>query len=420
MTVTLTATLLTASNPRPVQVVLNGTTAGQSYVITGTTADGSSWAIPGGTGTSAGVQVVVTDNRSALNVAITYQAVVDGVTYTATPVTVTWAGVGVLQTLDGQTIVNIQVASLTEPRKRKIRGTIFEVAGRSAPAARLDVLGTAEYTWMLDTASTDTPIMEAILESGGPVVRRLTPGMRDLKTVVLGVFSTTDPVDELVTQGIDTWRRWTMTVREINDPQPSTAVSAYVWDDFDTAMNKPRVWSYHSTLASITGLTGTNGTLSVQSTGGYPDGSDTAFGRLTVTTGSTAASVFETAYTAAATTLGTPVVPAMVVTVTMRVKGTAGRTLNAAIKWSGGTISSGTTVTATGAWQQVSVTATAPAGTTGLAYGVQLASTGVLSGDLVDFDAVTISQGTGVPVGAFDDLFSTWDQFDTADWAQFF
>jgi hypothetical protein len=110
----------------------------------------------------------------------------------------------------------------------------------------------------------------------------------------------------------------------------------------------------------------------------------------------------------------------MVVTVTLRVKGTVGRTVNAAIKWSGGAIASGATVAATGSWQQVSVTATAPAGTTGLAYGVQLAATGVLAGDLVDFDAVTISQGTTVPVGTFDEIFTTWDQFDAADWAQYF
>jgi hypothetical protein len=417
MAVTLTAVLLTASNPRPVQITLNGTTAGQSYTITGTTGDGASWTVPGGTGVSAGSQIVVTDNRSALNVPVTYQAVVAGVTYTAAPVTVTWAGVGVLQTLDGQTIVDVEVASVREPRKYSTRGSVFEIAGRADPAARLDVAGSATYTWMLETQSADSTTMEAILSSGLPVVRRLVPGMRDLKTVVIGIV--TDWSDELITDGLDTWRRFTITVREISDPQPSAIIAAYVWDDFDTAMLK-RVWSYHSTLANVSGLTATNGSLSSQASGGYQDGANTSFGRLTVTTAATAASVFETAFTAAAATLGTAVVPGMVVTVTLRVKGTVGRTVNAAIKWSGGAIASGATVAATGSWQQVSVTATAPAGTTGLAYGVQLAATGVLAGDLVDFDAVTISQGTTVPVGTFDEIFTTWDQFDAADWAQYF
>jgi len=418
MAITLTATLLTASNPQPAQIVLAGTTAGQAFQITGTTADGSSWPVSGGKGTSAGTQVVVTDNRSALNVPITYQAVVDGVTYTAAPVTVAWSGIGVLQSLDGQLIVDLEIASLTEKRRRGVRAAVFEIAGRADPAARLDVPGSPVYEWAFDTYTTDTAKMEAIMVAGTPVVRRLQPGLRDLKAVVIGVI-TSDPTDELITTGWDTWRRWSMQVREITDPQPSAAIAAYVWDDFNTAMAS-RVWGYHSTLASVAGLTATNGALSSQSTGGYPDGSDTAFGRLTVTSAATAAAVFESVYTAAAVTLGTPVVPGMQVTVTLRVKGTAGRSIAAAIKWSGGTIAAGTPVTASGAWQQVSVTATAPAGTSGLAYGWQLAATGVLVSDQVDFDAVTISQGATVPVGTFDEIFATWDQFDTADWAQYF
>lgn len=413
MTVTLTATLLTASNPRPVQVVLAGTTAGQVYAVKGTTADGASWTVSGGVGVSAGSSVVLTDNRAALNAPITYQAVVDGVTYTAATVTVTSTSLAVLQTLDGQTIVPVLIATPTEKRKHDTRSTLFQIAGRSDPAARLDVPGSAQYAWQFDTSSTDTVTMLAILASGSPVVRRLTPGMRDLKTSVIGIVTSWD--DELVTNGVDTLRRWTLAVQEISDPQPSAVLAAYDWDDFDTAM-ADEVWAFHATLANVSGLTATNGTLSSQSTGGY-DTANTAFGRLTVTTAATAASVYETAFTAAAATLGTPVIPGMQLTITVRVKGTVGRTVAASLKWSTGAIVSGTTVTLTGSWQEVSVTATAPASTTGVAYGVALSSTGVLTGDQVDFDSVTISQGATVPVGAFDDLFATWDDFDKADWA---
>jgi len=418
MAVTLTATLLTASNPQPVQITLNGTNNGDQYAITGTTADGSVWAIPGGTGTSAGSQVLVTDNRSALNVPITYQAVVNGVTYTAAPVTVSYSGVAVLQTLDGRTVVGLEIGTNREHQKHTMRAFVAEVAGRSTPAVRLDVPGSAEDTWELHTQITNTAIMRTILGKGAPVVRRLQPGMRDLQNVVLGVV--TDWYDELLTDGGDTWRCFYLTVREISDPQPSAALAAYAWTDFDTAFAKPRVWGYHSTLPNVTGLTATNGSLSSQATGGYTDGSGTTFGRLTVTTAATAATVFESAYTQAAVTLGTPVVPAMVVTVTMRVKGTSAGLLSAAIKWSGGAIATGTAVALTGAWQQISVTATAPAGTTGLAYGVSLAATGVLASDQVDVDSVTVSQGTGIPVGTFDELFATWDAFDAANWAQYF
>lgn len=413
MPVTLTATLLAATDPRPVQVVLNGTTAGDAYEVTGSSSDGSRWAVPGGKGVSEGSQVLLIDTRSALNTPITYTAVVAGVTYTATPVTVVGPE-AVIQTIDGLTVVEVIVHSFEEARTNGIRSGMFEVAGRPDPAVRLEVPGSSVYSWVLGTDGVESRTLRAILQSGLPIVRRMTPGFRDADPVVVGVvLGWEDSLDS----GIGAHRLWSLRVREIADPQPSTPLIAFTWDDFDAAM-ADRVWSYHSTLASVTGLTATNGTLSVQASGGYPDGAGTSFGRLTVTTAATAASVFETAFTAAATTLGTPVVAGMVVTVTMRVKGTAGRTLNAAIKWSGGTISAGTTKVATGTWQQVSVTATAPAGTTGLAYGVQLAATGVLSSDVVDFDSVTISQGVMVPVGTFDELFTTWDDFDKADWTQ--
>lgn len=418
MAATLTATLLTAANPQPVQIALTGTNNGDAYTITGTTTDGSVWTIPGGAGVSAGSQVLVTDNRAPLNVPVTYQAVVNGATISAAAVTIAYSGVAVLQTLNGRNVVGLEVGSVTEKQKHGTRVFVAEVAGSPTPAVRLDVPGSAEDTWELHTQLSDTAAMRTILGLGTPVVRRLQPGMRDLQNVVLGVV--TDWHDELLTGGGDTWRCFYLTVREITDPQPSAALAAYAWTDFDTAFAKPRVWSYYSTLPNVSGLTATNGTLSSQSTGGYTDGSNTTFGRLTVTTAATAATVFETAYTGAATALGTPVVPAMVVTITMRVKGTSVAALSAAIKWSGGTIATGTAVTLTGAWQQISVTATAPAGTTGLAYGVSLAATGAHANDQVDVDAVTISQGTGIPVGTFDELFATWDAFDAANWAQYF
>lgn len=240
MTATLTATLLAAQLPRPVQLVLAGTTAGQRYVITGTTADGASWPVPGGVGVSAGTQIVVTDNRSALNLPIVYQALVDGVTSHAAPVTVAWDGVAVLQTLDGQTVVGVEVASVTEPRKHAVRGAVFEIAGRGDPAARLDVPGSPAYSWQLDTAGPDTDTMIALLQGGVPVVRRLTPGMRDLQPVVIGIV--TDWSDVLISEGGDTWRRFTLTVRETADPHPSAVLTAYTWDDFDQAMTD-RTWS---------------------------------------------------------------------------------------------------------------------------------------------------------------------------------
>jgi hypothetical protein len=404
MSVTLTATLLSASVPQPVQIVLNGTVAGQDYVITGS-AGGSTWTIPGGSGTSAGSQIVVIDNRAALNSPITYSAVVDGITHSAAPITVTYADVALIQSIDGLNVAAVKLANETDKHKGGSRSASFPVAGRGAPAIRTDFAVYDLLTWIVDTSGTDTATMQAILQSGNPVVRRIVAGVRDIPTVTLGQPS--DWSHELLTNGLDTFRRWTISVQEIDDPQPSTALAAYTWDDFDLAMVK-RLWSYYSSFATTTGWTATNGTLSNPTTGGYSDNGH--FARVTVTTAATAAKLYESANNTAAAASD-------VWTVTCRVKGTAGRTAQAGLTWSGGTNVLGTAVTLTGSWQQVSVTATAPSGTTGFKVGATLAATGVLAGDLLDIDSFTVSRGSTVPVGTFDELWQTWDSFDTTNWA---
>lgn len=408
---TLTATLLSGADPRPVQIALNGATAGQSYQVVGTTAGGSSWRVPGGSGVSAGTQVLLIDNRSALNAVVTYQAVVDGVTVTAAPVTVAYSGDGVLQTIDGLTVVGVLLKELYEPMEHPSRVAAFEVSGRADPAIRLDVPSSAIRSWAFETRGADTPIMRRVLQAGVPVVRRMRPGVRDADAVVIAVVTSWS--DALTSDADDTWRTWELRVREISDPQPSTPLIAFTWDDFDAAM-ADRVWSWHTLFPALTGWAATNGTLSLQTSGGY---STSNFARASATAATTAVDILESAYAAAASTLGSAVTAGDVVTVTARVKGTAGRTVSAAIKWSGGTVVTGTAVTLTGAWQQVSVTGTAPAGTTGLAAGARMAATGVAAGDVLDFSAPTISRGVTVPNGTFDELFTTWDLFDAADWS---
>lgn len=413
MPVTLTAVLLSSADPRPAQVTLSGVAAGAVFEVVGTTADGSRWTIPGGAGVSLGGQLVLIDSRTALNALITYQAVVDGVTYTAAPLTVSYAGpgVGVVQTIDGLQKAGVEIASLTEARKSNTRSSTFEIAGRRDPAARLDVPGSFSYSWQFDTQGADSAAMERILLTGRPIVRRLPPGIRDLKPVVLGLVM--DWGDELISDGFDTWRRFSLSVREIGDPQPSSALIAFTWRDFDDAM-ADRVWSYHSLFPSLAGWAAANGALSLVTAGGYLTPN---FARATASAAGTAVDVVESAYTAAAKTLGDPVTPGATYTVTVRVKGAAGRSASALLKWSSGAVVTGAPVTLTGQWQQVSVTAVAPAGVTGLASGARMAASGVAANDQLDVSAPTISAGSGIPVGSFDELFATWDQFDAADWS---
>jgi len=354
---------------------------------------------------STGSQILIIDSRTPPNSVVTYQAIVDGVSYAAAPVTVTAEAPSYLQTIDGLLIVPIEIASVTEPRKRRTRVAAIDIAGREDPATRLDVPALPSYSWQLETESIDSAQMLRILESGSAVVRRVTTGLRDLDPVVLGVV--VDWSDELITEGYDTWRRWTLVVQGIGEPQPSTALIAYTWDDFDAAM-AARVWSYYSEFESLAGWASTGGTLSQQSTGGY---SSPKFARVTASTAGTLARLLESGYA------GNPSAPNAVVTVTARVKGTPGRTGAAVLRWSGGSVVVGASVTLTGAWQRVSVTATAPAGTTGVAAGAQLNATGVAVNDVIDVDAVTVSPGAVVPVGTFDEMFATWDEFDAADWA---
>lgn len=239
MAVTLTATLLSASAPRPVQIALNGVAAGVSYEITKTTTGGTRWPVSGGRGVSDGGQVLLTDNRAPLNTPIVYEARVSGASYVADPVVVVVDGVAVVQTADGRTAVAVEVASSTEPRSAVSRSSVFEIAGRKDPAARLDVHGSFEFSWEIDVQGADAVALEQILRASPVIVRRLTPGMRDLQLVTIALV--TSWKDQLISDGLDTWRRFSLAVRELADPEPSSRLIAFTWDDFDAAMSA-RTW----------------------------------------------------------------------------------------------------------------------------------------------------------------------------------
>lgn len=240
--VALTATVVASMpEPRPVQVVLSGVVAGKTYTVTGSTA-GSSWPVPGGVGVSDGTQVVLVDNRAALNASVTYSAVVDGVTYSAAPVTVTYSGARryVLQSLDGQTVVTIWLDDNGLPREPLLRSTAFDVPGRRRPPARFQLGGDGGGSIIVRTDATGTERLTELLLTGRPVVLRTDGTVRDLAAVELLLPQiASNRLNAGTAMGPDARRRertWTISYLLVDDPEPTTPLSAWTWDDFDAAM----------------------------------------------------------------------------------------------------------------------------------------------------------------------------------------
>ena len=235
MAVTLAASLVDVDDPRPVQIILTGVPSGAHYTVTGTAGD-SSWPVPGGVGVSEGEQVVLVDNRSALNVAVTYTALVEGVTYTAFPVYVTFAGDSVLQSLDGRSVVRFVWEWDGGPRDVVIRAEGYDIPGRARPPGRYAEGGDGGGAFTFMTSPQDSATLHNMARSGRPVVLRTNGMVRDLDAVTLMVL--TSASNSLVGEfwGGVAWRRWSLSYLLVNDPEPGRVLAAFTWDDFDEAM----------------------------------------------------------------------------------------------------------------------------------------------------------------------------------------
>jgi len=239
MAVTITASLVDAGDPRPVQIILTGVPAGSHYTVTGTAGD-SSWPVPGGVGVSEGEQIVLVDNRSALNVAVVYTALVDGVTYETYPVYVVAQGKYVLQSLDGRRSVQFVLQANGLPRDVVVRSQTFDVPGRPRPPGRYAEGGDGGGALALRTSREDSAEMHALVRAGRPVVLRTDGTVRDFPAVTLLVLMEAssqmwDAVDAL-TGEMSTERVWDLGYVIVNDPEPGRVLAAFTWDDFDEAM----------------------------------------------------------------------------------------------------------------------------------------------------------------------------------------
>lgn len=250
MAVTLTATLLGSAEPRRVQLVLAGTTAGQAYQVTGA-AGGFTWSIPGGSGTSTGGQVLLVDTRGPLGAQATYTAVVAGVSYTAV-VTVPWSAPepAVLQSLDGLTVAKVMVANPEDERTGGRRAWLSAIGGRRSPVGRIDLELSSTTSWVLEADDADSATVQALLATGAPLVLRTVLAIQDRPPVEIGLPMS---VGHSLVGQVGTLRTYDLKVQILDDPEPGTVLGSFTWDDVDTAIGTTRTWDDLDT--ALTGMT---------------------------------------------------------------------------------------------------------------------------------------------------------------------
>lgn len=239
MTVTIATSIIPAGSPEPVQLVIDGIPAGAEFSVVGSLVGGDTWAVPGGMGVGSGSQVALVDNRAALNVPVVYRVLTAGEVYESAPVTVAHDGRHVLQSLDGGTRVDFVWHANGLPREVTMRSVAFDVPGRARPPLRVVRGGDGGGEVVVRTSEAGTAALRAMLRAGSPVVLRTDGSVRDWPAVeilhLMGASSQMWDAIDPVTREMSTDRVWSLSYLLVDDPQPSQAVSAFDWDDFDAA-----------------------------------------------------------------------------------------------------------------------------------------------------------------------------------------
>lgn len=229
----ITATLMSAEDPQPVQIVITGLTAGQSVVVTAVTATGAEFTVPGGRRVATGPTLVLVDNRGPLNMPIRYQLLVGGATYLSGELTLTYDRHYLLQSLDGRTVARVRWLDNRDPRSYTVNLVAFAVPGRRRPPVRFAAGGDGGGELVLTTVGAQSKVLEELVLSGRPLVLR-TDGLIPFVAPVdiLAPLKVDNSLAGLFVQWGDT-RRWTIPYLLIDDPEPSAAMAAFAWEDFD-------------------------------------------------------------------------------------------------------------------------------------------------------------------------------------------
>lgn len=228
----LRAVLVAAGDPAPVQIAFRPQ-AGEDYTVFGS-ALGSTWPVPGGVGVGTGDQVVLVDNRGALNVPIVYRVVIAGVPYEAASVTVLLPGVrGVLQSLDGRVSVRFKWIPNGLPLEPEVNAHVSNVPGRPRPPVRYATGGDGGGALVIRTNRDGTAALRQILRAGAPVLLRTDGAMLDLPAVEIIHIRSAPSLASWDVLGMPADRTHSLTYLLVDDPEPSARLAAYVWDDID-------------------------------------------------------------------------------------------------------------------------------------------------------------------------------------------
>lgn len=236
--------------PRAVQIVLSGLTAGQQVTVTGT-AGAFTWTVRGGhAAIVTGDTLRLTDVATPINIPITYAIDVDGVVSTVGPVTVPCAAPYVLQSEDGRTAVAFEYHGHEDERELLQRVTALQVPGRRAPVARWDVAGGESGSWLIRTTPAGTAALLEHLRATGPAMVLRTDGTIYDQQAVEHLLITAAQRSRFAFDGE---RMWSLRFVVIDDPEPELVIPVSTGDDFDAAWAGLTWMDFDLEMAGLTG-----------------------------------------------------------------------------------------------------------------------------------------------------------------------
>lgn len=230
MALSVSVSLIGVYSPRTVQIVLTGLTPGQSYSVEGSWSGGS-WPVRAGTGTAADSHLVLSDIATPINVPVTYRVMHAGVELVSDPVTVGYPYGAVLQSLSGAGSVPLVLKDNRAPLDLEMRQATFKIPGRPRPVVRYDIAAGESGELLAATDGADTQTLKELLKAGGILLMRSDGEVAADLDAVAYLLITAAPSSLLV----GTSRRWRLSYRVLDDPEPDTLTGLPTWDDFDAA-----------------------------------------------------------------------------------------------------------------------------------------------------------------------------------------